>query len=111
MCAAWREPFSRALSSRAPWLASGLCCPAGSLLTTASCAPLGSSLRLIFFVSKSLFRPITTGTAAERFPNLLCVSVLSCRLPYPGGPHGCSRLILRHARWPSPTWYRLGIHG
>jgi hypothetical protein len=30
----------RAIPSRGPWLPCGLCCPAGSLLTTASCAPL-----------------------------------------------------------------------
>ena len=30
----------KAIPSRGPWLSGGLCCPAGSLLTTASCAPL-----------------------------------------------------------------------
>ena len=30
----------KAIPSRGPWLPCGLCCPAGSLLTTASCAPL-----------------------------------------------------------------------
>ena len=30
----------QAIPSRGPWLPCGLCCPAGSLLTTASCAPL-----------------------------------------------------------------------
>ena len=31
---------NQAIPSRGPWLPSGLCCPAGSMLTMASCAPL-----------------------------------------------------------------------
>ena len=91
--------------------------PAGYVVPPGLCllrphVPLSAPLSGLFSSSRRVSsRPITTGTAAERFPNLLCVSVLSCRLPYPGGPHGCSRLILRHAHWPSPSWYRLGIHG
>jgi len=91
--------------------------PAGYVVPPGLCllrphVPLSAPLSGLFSSSRRVSsRPITTGTAVERFPNLLCVSVLSCRLPYPGGPHGCSRLILRHAHWPSPSWYRLGIHG
>src|SRR5438552_9079710 len=91
--------------------------PAGYVVPPRLCllrphVPLSAPLSGLFSSSRRVSsRPITTGTAVERFPNLLCVSVLSCRLPYPGGPHGCSRLILRHAHWPSPSWYRLGIHG
>ncbi len=59
---------------------------------------------------ESLPGPPTAEPATERFPNLLCVSVPSCRLPYPGGPHGCSRLILHRAPWPSPSLHWLGIH-
>ena len=47
----------------------------------------------------------------ERFPNLLLVSVPSCRPPYPGGPDGCLWLCfairtgLRHFRTGSAsTW-------
>jgi len=38
-----------ARQSRGPWLAKGLCCPLRSSLTTASSAPLRTSVRLIFF--------------------------------------------------------------
>ena len=37
----------KAIPSRGPWLSGGLCCPAGSLLTTASCAPLALNLPLM----------------------------------------------------------------
>jgi hypothetical protein len=45
-----RSLFPRAFPSRGPWLAHGLCCPTGSLLTMASSETLGFSLRLICFV-------------------------------------------------------------
>jgi len=38
-----RLPATPTRPSRGPWLAIGLCCPGGSSLTTASCAPLDSS--------------------------------------------------------------------
>lgn len=58
--------------------------------------PLSAPLSGLFSSSQRISsRPLSLGTGAERFPNLLHVSVPSCRLPYPGGPHGCSRLILR----------------
>src|SRR5208337_2950556 len=38
-----RLPATPTRPSRGPWLASGLCCPAGSLLTTASPEPLNPS--------------------------------------------------------------------
>ena len=46
------------------------------------------------FVDGSLpYGLVWAGT--ERLPNLLCVAVLPCRLPYPGGPDGCIWLFLR----------------
>jgi hypothetical protein len=55
----------------------------------------------------------------ERFPNLLLVSVPSCRPPYPGGPDGCHwlyftiRSSLRHFRTgsasTSPTHVGSGV--
>ena len=38
-----RPPTTETRPSRGPWLAIGLCCPDGSSLTTASCAPLNPS--------------------------------------------------------------------
>ena len=96
--------------SRGPWLARGLCCPSGSSLTTASSETLASSRRLIFFVQASLCPSTSSRRDDQSFPTFLRLPVLSCRLPYPGGPHGCTRLLLDREHWPSPSSYRLGIH-
>ena len=63
------SPSDRTLPSRGPWLASGFCCPARSTLTMTSSETLDPSRRLMFSPSG---RPW-----AERFPNLLCLSVSS----------------------------------
>jgi len=81
-----RGPFSRAFSSRGPWLASGFCCPARSSLTMASSETLGPSLRLIFFVSASLSpRPIL-GVGPRGSP--ICSACLCPRAAFrtPAGP-------------------------
>ena len=44
--------FTMAIQSRGPWLAKGLCCPFGSLLTMASSEALASFCCLIFFVQQ-----------------------------------------------------------
>src|SRR5208337_3327397 len=71
------SPSDRTLPSRGPWLASGFCCPIGSTLTMTSSETLGSS------------RP--TYDFADRFPNLLCLSVSS--VP-PSVPRQTGRLHL-----------------
>src|SRR6187401_148223 len=96
--------------SRGPWLARGLCCPSGSSLTTASSETLASSRRLIFFVHAGLCPSTSSGRDDQSFPTFLRLPVLSCRLPYLGGPHGCTWLLLHRKLWPSPSSYRLGIH-
>ena len=66
------------LRSRGPWLASGLCCPAGSSLTMASSEPLAPP--------PAYGRASPGGYRGEqRVPTFSCLSVLPCRLPYPGG--------------------------
>jgi hypothetical protein len=47
-----RFRLTPAIQSRGPWLACGLCCPAGSSLTMASSETLTPSHRLIFFVRR-----------------------------------------------------------
>jgi hypothetical protein len=42
-----KQKFPKTIQSRGPWLASGLCCPTGSSLTTTSSAPLPSSRQLM----------------------------------------------------------------
>jgi hypothetical protein len=51
-------PFNHTLSSRGPWLADRLCCPARSVLTMASSEPLVGPERLIFFVRSVLRRRV-----------------------------------------------------
>ena len=48
----FRFHLTSAIQSRGPWLACGLCCPAGSSLTMASSETLAPSRRLIFFVRR-----------------------------------------------------------
>ena len=48
-----RSPATPTRPSRGPWLASGLCCPDGSLLTMASSEPLNSSPPLMVFAAES----------------------------------------------------------
>jgi len=96
--------------SRGPWLARGLCCPSGSSLTTASSETLASSRWLIFFVHTGLCPSTSSRRDDQSFPTFLRLSIPSCRLPYPGGPHGCTWLLLHHELWPSPLLHGLGIH-
>ena len=51
------------LSSRGPWLARGLCCPAGSSRTMASSEPLAAPPRLICFVRGGLV--VASGSPIE----------------------------------------------
>ena len=44
--------YPETILSRGPWLASGLCCPAGSTLTTTSSEPLSSSRQLMYSLSR-----------------------------------------------------------
>jgi len=55
--AALGKPTRGHFRSRGPWLASGLCCPAGSMLTMASSESLASIRRLM------ILRPVDTGDA------------------------------------------------
>ena len=70
--------------------------------------PLSAPLLGLSSSSRGVFTRCSIECGSERFPNLLCVSVLSCRLPYPGGPDGCSWLFLHRPHWPSPNLHRLG---
>ena len=83
-----RPPTTETRPSRGPWLAIGLCCPDGSSLTTASCAPLNPSPLLM--VSRRGLLCCTKGkrlkVGIQRVPNLLRWTVLACCLPYPGDP-------------------------
>jgi hypothetical protein len=49
-----RTPLAQALQSRGPWLPSGLCCPAGSLLTMASSEPRHPHLAAYFLRLQSV---------------------------------------------------------
>ena len=66
------------VQSRGPWLARGLCCPAGSSLTMASSEPLDASRGLIFFVRAALC-PLALPRAWNRegphFPLPVCPPV------------------------------------
>jgi hypothetical protein len=81
--------------SRGPWLAGGLCCPAGSRLTTASSATLAASRRLIFFVPRVFALRPRMGWRRE----LPQFTLRVCSFVPPPLPRGSGRL---HATAPSP---------
>ena len=60
-----RRKFPETILSRGPWLASGLCCPAGSMLTMTSSAPLTSTRQLM----DSLSSPPTQLGGKREVPN------------------------------------------
>jgi hypothetical protein len=95
---------SSGLQPRGPWLSRGLSCPTASSLTMASSEPLVASCRLMHSSSS-----LCPQAGHERVPNLLCVCVLTCRLPYPAGPSSCTWLLLPCSYKPSPPLYWLGI--
>ncbi len=87
---------NQAIPSRGPWLPCGLCCPAGSLLTMASCAPLALTQPLMDL----RLGPPTQGPASggEQEGPQFNWCVCSC-VPSPG-PRWTSRL---HVAVASPT--------
>ena len=88
-----RRRFPRTIPSRGPWLASGLCCPAGSSLTMTSSEPLPSARQLMDSLSSP---PTRAGGTREgpQFTRHVCTCV-----PSPG-PRWTGRLQLAVA---SPT--------
>ena len=87
------QKFPKTILSRGPWLASGLCCPAGSSLTMTSSEPLPSTRQLMDSLSS---HPTQAGGKREgpHFNRRVC----SC-VPSPG-PRWTGRLHLAVA---SPT--------
>ena len=79
--------------SSGPWLPSRLCCPVGSSLTMATCAPLSATQRLMVY-SVRLRHPAARRRRSPIYP----ASPFSpCRRPYSGGPSDCIRRCLH--RW------------
>ena len=101
---------------RGPWLASGLCCPAGSSLTMASSEALGLSRRLPSRYTAGL----CPRAKAQSVPTFICMSLPPCRLPYPGGRTGLRLLAVpsvlafaqsrgaRHPRHPGTSRFTPG---
>ncbi len=105
-------PVSARLRSRGPWLASGLCCPAGSSRTMTSSEALVASRRLPSIAGYTA--GLCPRASGQSFPDLLCVSFYPCHLPYPGGPEGGGVTVpspsvlafatfgqARHPHWPT----------
>jgi hypothetical protein len=76
--------------SSGPWLPNRLFCPVGSLLTTATSAPLSVTERLMNYSARPRVQP-----ANRRGSPICSVSPFTpCRRPYSGGPHDCIRRCL-----------------
>ena len=91
--------------SSGPWLPDRLYCPAGSLLTMATCAPLSATGRLMNYSVRLRDRP-----ASRRGSPIYSAHPFSpCRGPYSGGSDDClrpclrRRFCLRHFRTGSAT--------
>ena len=78
---------SPALPVQRPLALQALCCHSGSSPNMASSEAVSPSRRLIFFVRRVFALRPRMGWNRQ-LPNLLHVPVISCRLPYPGGPLG-----------------------
>jgi hypothetical protein len=73
--------------SSGPWLPDRLCCPASSLLTMATCAPLPATRRLMDYSARLRGHP-----ASRRGSPIYSASPFTpCHRPYSGGPGNCLR--------------------
>jgi hypothetical protein len=79
----------QAIPSRGPWLPGGLCCPAGSLLTTASCAPLALTRPLMDLRSGPPTQGPASGGEQEgpQFNRFVCSYVPSLKPRWTGRLH------------------------
>ena len=92
--------------SSGPRLPSRLSCPAGSLLTMATSAPLEATRRLMDYSVGLRDQP-----ASPRGSPICSASPFTpCRHPYSGGSRKCVQRCLPCGRWPSPSLHRLGNH-
>jgi hypothetical protein len=90
--------------SSGPWLPSGLCCPAGSLLTMATSAPLPATLGLMHYSFE-----LRVQLASCRGSPIYSVSPFTpCSRLYSRSSCECSRRSLPHSLWPSPHSQWLG---
>jgi hypothetical protein len=106
------SPSDGTLPSRGPWLASGLYCPAGSMLTMTSSETLASSGPTYdFAVRSNLSRevpqftlPICSLRAAFRTPADRTIAFGCCFITRFGLPHLCRGSASTNPRAPVPAW-------
>ena len=90
--------------SSGPWLPGWLCCPARSLLTMATSAPLPATLRLMYY-SFRLRDQLASGRGS---PIYSASPFLPCHRLYSGSSCECTRRFLPRSLWPSPSLQWLG---
>ena len=88
------SPSDRTLPSRGPWLASGLCCPAGSSLTTASSETLNPSPPLMNSRRRLLHPRKSAWGGDPEVPQFTPLDCARVPPPLPRWPEGCKRLLL-----------------
>ncbi len=88
--------------SSGPWLPNRLCCPVGSSLTMATCAPLLATQRLMHYSARLRGQP-----ASPRGSPIYSASPFTpCRRPYSGDSNDCLRRCLH--RWLCLRRFRTG---
>ncbi len=88
--------------SSGPWLPNRLCCPVGSSLTMATCAPLLATQRLMHYSARLRDQP-----ASPRGSPIYSASPFTpCRRPYSGDSNDCLRRCLH--RWLCLRRFRTG---
>ena len=90
--------------SSGPWLPSWLCCPARSLLTMATSAPLPATLRFMHYS----FGLRVQLASCRGSPIYSASPFLPCRRLHSGSHCECSRRFLPHSHRPSPSLQWLG---
>ena len=99
--------LTETIQSRGPWLASGLCCPAGSSLTMTSSEPLFPSHRLMYF--RRVLAPRSAQGWEREGPQFTLRVFSLVPSSVPRWPDDCLRLLLHRPLWPSPSSQKVGV--
>ena len=105
-----RLPATPTRPSRGPWLAIGLCCPDGSSLTTASCAPLDPSPPLMNSRRRLLHPRKSAWGGNPEVPQFTPLDCARVPPPLPRWPRRVQMTVSSSSVLAFTTRYRFGDH-